>query len=254
MANLKNAKKNTKKSKINSEIVKKTLKLWFWSILHLGRWYIPNIPEIKPEELYEQIKYNNSPLLIDIRDDSEIKKFGYIENTQRFPYFNFPSYLDKIPSDHNTEIVTICPGGGASLVVAEILISKGYKNVRSLKGGVKSWYKKKFPLIPFEEGNFQPINKETEELDSYLKDKKGKATDSYEISISLDVRNESCPLPVLKTKKAMKGMDNGEILEVLATDPGSLRDIPAWAINTKQEILSYYVTDGTYRYLIRKLH
>lgn len=249
---MKNTKNKNKESKINSEIVKKTLKLWFWSILHFGKWYIPNIPEIKPEELYDKIKSNNSPLLIDIRDDSEVKKFGHIENAQRFPYFNFPSYLDKMPTDHNTEIVTICPGGGASLVVAEILIKEGYTNVKSLKSGVKGWYKKKLPLIPFEKET-SVSQKSNDELNLYLKDKLQKETDVFEVSISLDVRNESCPLPVLKTKKAIKKMDKGEILEVLATDPGSLRDIPAWAVNTKQEFLSYNVTDGTYRYLIRKV-
>lgn len=48
----------------------------------------------------------------------------------------------------------------------------------------------------------------------------------------LDCRGDGCPLPMLKTKKAMAAMVSGEILEVVGTDPGSKNDLPSWASRT----------------------
>ena len=57
----------------------------------------------------------------------------------------------------------------------------------------------------------------------------------------------------MESRKAIKKMKVGQILEILTTDPGSLRDIPAWAVNTKQEFLSYKEDEQGYRFLVRKL-
>lgn len=242
-----------KGQKVDGRIVKKTIKLWLWSLLRFGRWYMPHIPEIKPEELLKKLESNETPLLIDIRDKSELKKFGYIEHAQMFPYFKFPSYLDRISKDYDQEIVTICPGGGASLVIAEVLISEGYTNVKSLKGGVKRWYKKKFPLLQLDEAKekeFQALDSEEQEQLKQLEETSSDA--DIVIALSLDVRNFSCPKPVLESKKAIKKINIGEVLEIVATDPGSKRDIPAWAVNTKQEMLSFREVNNEYHYLIKR--
>ena len=97
--------------KVDGRIVRKTLKLWVWSLLRFKfSWYYPGIPEIKPEEAFKLLQSDNPPLLIDIRDDADIMKFGKIEGTEMFPYFNFPAYIGQIPKDTKTKI-TICPGG-----------------------------------------------------------------------------------------------------------------------------------------------
>ncbi|MFC7020626.1 MULTISPECIES: sulfurtransferase TusA family protein [Haloarcula] len=51
-------------------------------------------------------------------------------------------------------------------------------------------------------------------------------------SETLDVRGENCPMPVVKTKQAVDDIAEGETLEVLATDPGSMSDIGGWAEST----------------------
>ena len=53
----------------------------------------------------------------------------------------------------------------------------------------------------------------------------------------LDTRGLNCPLPILKAKKALADMRSGEVLKVLATDPGSLRDFQAFARQTGNELL-----------------
>ncbi|MFC7227325.1 sulfurtransferase TusA family protein [Salinirubellus salinus] len=49
----------------------------------------------------------------------------------------------------------------------------------------------------------------------------------------LDVKGESCPMPVVKTKQAVDGLESGALLEVLATDSGSVSDISGWAEGTE---------------------
>lgn len=55
----------------------------------------------------------------------------------------------------------------------------------------------------------------------------------------LDARGLNCPLPILKAKKALAEMISGQVLKVLATDPGSVRDFQAFAKQTGNELLSH---------------
>ena len=56
-------------------------------------------------------------------------------------------------------------------------------------------------------------------------------------TVELDTRGLNCPLPILKAKKALSGMDSGQLLKVLATDPGSVRDFQAFARQTGHELV-----------------
>ncbi len=58
-----------------------------------------------------------------------------------------------------------------------------------------------------------------------------------DITKELDTRGLNCPLPILKTKKALGELASGEVLKVLATDPGSLRDFQAFAKQTGNELV-----------------
>jgi tRNA 2-thiouridine synthesizing protein A len=61
---------------------------------------------------------------------------------------------------------------------------------------------------------------------------------TMEFHKELDARGLNCPLPILKTKKALAEMSSGQILRVLATDPGSVRDFQAFSKQTGNELLS----------------
>lgn len=68
----------------------------------------------------------------------------------------------------------------------------------------------------------------------------------------LDARGLSCPMPMLKTKKTLKGMKSGQILEVLGTDPGSKNDIPDFCTKNDYEFLGMEDDPaGHTRYLIK---
>ncbi len=72
------------------------------------------------------------------------------------------------------------------------------------------------------------------------------------IANTLDARNMSCPLPILKTKKAMMAIGIGEYLEILATDPGSEADFQAWTRSTGNELIEHSVDGSVYRYIIKR--
>jgi tRNA 2-thiouridine synthesizing protein A len=71
-------------------------------------------------------------------------------------------------------------------------------------------------------------------------------------SKTLDATGLLCPLPVLKARKALKEMAAGEVLEVLATDPGAVKDFAAFCRTTGYELVGSSEIAGTFRFAIRK--
>jgi TusA-related sulfurtransferase len=71
---------------------------------------------------------------------------------------------------------------------------------------------------------------------------------------TLDAKGLKCPMPVVKTSKEIKGISVGGVLEVLATDPGSMADITAWAKSTGNELLTAEKDDGIFKFYIRRVN
>ncbi len=71
--------------------------------------------------------------------------------------------------------------------------------------------------------------------------------------LTLDNSGLSCPMPIIKTKKAMDGMRVGEILKMIATDPGSVSDIQAWVKKTGQELVGQETEGNKFVFYIRKV-
>jgi len=73
------------------------------------------------------------------------------------------------------------------------------------------------------------------------------------ITDRLDARGLKCPMPIVKTAQQMRTMSSGEVLEVLATDPGSMADFAAWSRSTGNEILESSHEGDIFRFvLLRK--
>jgi TusA-related sulfurtransferase len=68
----------------------------------------------------------------------------------------------------------------------------------------------------------------------------------------LDTRGLNCPLPILKAKKALADMASGEVLKVLATDPGSVRDFQAFARQTGNELLEQNKAGDEFVHFLRR--
>ena len=68
----------------------------------------------------------------------------------------------------------------------------------------------------------------------------------------LDAKGLNCPLPILRTKKALTNLGTGETLAVISTDPGSVKDMQAFCKQTGNELISSSANQGEFEFLIRK--
>jgi tRNA 2-thiouridine synthesizing protein A len=75
---------------------------------------------------------------------------------------------------------------------------------------------------------------------------------STTIARTLDMKGFACPLPIARTAQAIRELATGELLEVLATDPGSVPDFDAWSASTGHQLVERTEEAGVFRFLIRK--
>lgn len=68
----------------------------------------------------------------------------------------------------------------------------------------------------------------------------------------LDARGLSCPLPILRTKKSLQDMASGQVLKIVCTDPGSVKDMEAFTNQTGNQLLSHTQENGEYIFLMKK--
>ena len=69
----------------------------------------------------------------------------------------------------------------------------------------------------------------------------------------LDARGLNCPLPILRAKKTLNVMSGGQILKIMATDPGSVKDFEAFAKQTGNELLDSSELDGEFHFMLKKI-
>ena len=225
------------------------------------KWIMTVIPEISVDQLNERIISNQSPIIIDVRDKEEYngvegsyRKYGHIPNAMSFPIMELSANLKDLSSFLDKEIVTICPGGGMSLTAAEIMDKAGFKDVKSLTGGMVLWHKKGYPTITVEDSisSHKPASLERAKIsigNGLLEE-----ISMSEVNKTLDARNLTCPMPILKSRKAMKRMKDNQVLEILTTDPASWKDIPSWAHVSGHGLISAAENSPReYRFLVRKI-
>jgi len=68
----------------------------------------------------------------------------------------------------------------------------------------------------------------------------------------LDARGLNCPLPILRAKKALNEMQSGQVLKIVATDPGAVKDFQAFSKQTGNELLEHAQTSGEFTFFMRK--
>jgi len=73
-----------------------------------------------------------------------------------------------------------------------------------------------------------------------------------EFDQELDACGLNCPLPILRAKKSLSGMDSGKVLRIIATDPGSVKDFEAFSKQTGNDLLDSNENDGKFYFLIKK--
>ena len=74
---------------------------------------------------------------------------------------------------------------------------------------------------------------------------------NLDIKLKVDASGLSCPLPILKATQGIKSVGPGELIEVVATDPGSVKDFAAWAGSTGHTLVEQDSADGKFRFVLR---
>ena len=75
---------------------------------------------------------------------------------------------------------------------------------------------------------------------------------TLDIATTVDAKGLSCPMPIVRTAQAVKSLPSGALIEVLATDPGSVKDFAAWCRSTGNELVEQTASDGVFRFVIRR--
>ncbi len=75
---------------------------------------------------------------------------------------------------------------------------------------------------------------------------------AVEVTTTVDARGLNCPMPIVRTAQAVKPLQPGAVVEVLATDPGSVKDVAAWCRSTGNELLEQTQDGAVYRFVIRR--
>ncbi len=121
---------------------RRTIKLFY----RFGRKY--EFSEITVDQLLDRINSNQAPLIIDIRSAPEFNGAeGHIPNAKHIPIRELSSNLEDLQSYREKEIVTICPGGGMSLIAVDLLVEADFQDVKSLHGGLDLWIENGYPII-----------------------------------------------------------------------------------------------------------
>ncbi len=78
-------------------------------------------------------------------------------------------------------------------------------------------------------------------------------SEQIKVDLVLDLKGLLCPLPIVKLSQAIKDLPIGAVIEGVATDPGVMADVPAWAKASGQELISIEQQGKEYKFLIRKI-
>ena len=176
--------------------------------------------------------------LVDVRTADEAS-LGSIPGAVNIPLDDLRERMNEIPKDRPAYL--FCGVGLRGYLASNILKGHGYKDVRNLIGGLKTYEAATKPvLLPIEENN------ETDACTCPA------STLSTTEIIRVDACGIQCPGPILKLKKSMESLQPGQRLEVSSTDAGFPRDAEAWCHTTGNQFVEKRSEGGKYVVLIEK--
>lgn len=172
--------------------------------------------------------------LVDVRTPEEYS-LGTIDGAVNIPLDDLRGRLGEI--DRESDVIVFCAVGLRGYLAQRILLGRGYRRVRNLAGGYKTYSLATQKVEPVEG---QPC---------------GQAEDSGAESgdmLRLDACGLQCPGPIMQVKNAVDGMKAGQRIEVKATDPGFARDAESWCRSTGNRFVSKTSEGGYHTVVIEK--
>ncbi|MTI69162.1 MAG: CoA-disulfide reductase [Firmicutes bacterium] len=185
--------------------------------------------------------------ILDVRDPIE-RELGYVDNSVNIPVDELRDRLDEL--DKDKLIVVYCAVGLRAYIATRILMQNGFKNVKNMTGGYTTY---SCVLCQDEEdsdncgGSTCDSNIEYEE-DGDPVDMKKENSETYKLNCS----GLSCPGPIKQVFMRVKDLNDGDILEVTATDPGFVSDIKTWCKRTGNTLIKTEKRDKDFLAVLRK--
>lgn len=177
-------------------------------------------------------------ILLDVRTQEE-SQLGTIPGSVNIPLDEIRDRINEIPK--NKTIYIFCQVGLRGYLAARILTQKGYKDVRNLSGGYRT-----YNAAVGQQSNENHANSEAAAA------KEAQQSSSSPKVLQLDACGLQCPGPIMGVFKAIKSMENNEILEVSATDPAFQEDIKTWCRSTGNSLLSVDFKNNVFTARIKK--
>lgn len=179
-------------------------------------------------------------LLLDVREEAETMAYA-VPNAVNIPLGRLREHLSEL--DKNKKIIVFCAVGVRAYNGARILAQNGFENVSIYPGGVR-----------FYEANHPENEKETIVIKEPVAKEKlsGVTVTENNKKIHVDCCGMQCPGPIMEVFRNIRSMKDGEILEVVASDPGFAKDIVSWCRRTGNTLLSNEEHDGEYIAVIQR--
>nr|WP_321479099.1 FAD-dependent oxidoreductase [uncultured Bacteroides sp.] len=186
--------------------------------------YWREVRDAKPEDVF----------LLDVRTADEFS-LGSLTGAKNIPLDELREHLSEIPTDRPVYIY--CAIGLRGYLAYRILTQHGFSNVQNLSGGYKTYT-----------AAVAPITQQKQTIETSLA-----GTDKPTVkSVRVDACGLQCPGPILKMKKVVDKLVPGEQIEIIATDPGFLRDAAAWCNSTGNKLVSQDSIGGKSFTIIQK--
>lgn len=209
------------------------------------------MPVISWRELVEQ---KDKVMLIDTRTAEEFS-FGSIPGAINIPLDEMRGHLAEIPTDK--PVVLFCAIGLRGYLAQRILLGRGYRNVRNLIGGYKTYSTAVAPVpcpqaekassaslaVPSASDSPQSLSTSADTSSTSIPQKE---------PLKINACGLQCPGPIMQVKKAMDSIAAGERVEIVATDAGFARDASAWCDTTGNKLIEKHEEKGRYTVVLEK--
>ncbi len=222
-------------------------KMTVWDLCELELCYAPPFGSAKDpvnmagfaasnilEDLVKQItipEFGKNPgeyFIIDVRP-REAHELGHIPGAVNIPLDQLRERLNELPGDK--KLAVNCKVGQSSYIACRILMQHGFEKVYNISGGWTSWSQiHHWAKTPALAKSCVPGGAAREATPPVSKDTIP--------DLVVDACGAQCPGPIIQVSKALKTLEEGQVLEIAATDPGFLSDIDAWCEKTQNRLLS----------------
>lgn len=182
----------------------------------------------------------NEAMVIDVRTKDEFL-MGHIPGAVNIPVDELRHRLSEVSA--GKPILLYCAIGLRGYLGTKILLARGYSNVRNLQGGYKTYSVATTPVkrsMPITLPDAKNENIERQSMRNEIK------------TVRIDACGLQCPGPVLRLKQAVDGINEGERVEIVATDAGFARDAQAWSDSTGNLLISVSEERGKFTVVIEK--